>query len=295
MDWVIEISKSERERCSLSPETAEAAFQALRVNGVVMLRGAFARVFVENLYTAFIDQFGEMDAAAMNTLAQSPPPHPFLKTGTKRYDIVPRMEGVFADPAVFGHPILVQLLSRALGPQMRLGGFSIVVSFPGAQLQSVHRDHSHLFPEGDLGSVLPAYAINVNMPLVDVDMETGPTGVWLGSHRWPAARMPEPEAITSLPFQRGDCMLLDFRTIHSGLPNQSRRRRPVLYMPYVRGWFFDDENHNWRPTLNMPLDTYLGLPADLQPLLQRAYTQAMRSRLAADISGSSVSAAESSD
>jgi hypothetical protein len=56
-------------------------------------------------------------------------------------------------------------------------------------------------------------------------------------------------------------------------------------MPYVRGWFFDDENHNWRPTLNMPLDTYLGLPESLRPLLLRAYTQAMRSRLAADVSG----------
>jgi hypothetical protein len=295
MDWVIDVSKTERGRSVLSPQTAEAACRALRTQGVALLRGAFSKVFIAGLYKEFITQFGAMDSAAMNLRAKSPPPHPFLKTGGKRFDIVPRMAGVFADPAVYAHPILLQVLSTVLGPKMRLGGFTIVVSFPGASVQHIHRDHSQLFPEGDLGTVLPAYAINVNVPLVDVDMETGPTGVWLGSHRWPESHKGEPETVTCVPFRRGDCLLLDYRTIHSGMPNQSRRRRPILYMPYARGWFFDDENHKGRPTLDMPLDTYLALPESLRPLLLRAYTQAMRAQLAAGIAGATPSSRESPD
>jgi ectoine hydroxylase-related dioxygenase (phytanoyl-CoA dioxygenase family) len=40
-----------------------------------------------------------------------------------------------------------------------------------------------LFFEPGVGPSLLAHAVNVVVPLIDVDMETGPTGVWLGSHR----------------------------------------------------------------------------------------------------------------
>jgi len=89
---------------------------------------------------------------------------------------------------------------------------------------------------------LPAHAINVAIPLIDVAVETGPTGIWLGSHKWPESYIPPPEAMTSVPFQRGDCILVDYRTLHTGLPNHSNLVRPIIYMTYARTWFFDECN-----------------------------------------------------
>jgi hypothetical protein len=282
MDWIIAVSKAERAAEALSPETAEAAFRALRVEGVAILRGLFSETFVDGLYKEYIAQFGALNAGEMNARAKSPPPHPFLKVGGKRYDITPRIVGAFADPAIFADPILMNILRHLLGSDLKLGGFTIVVSFPEAPGQHIHRDHPQLFPEGNLGSVLPAHAINVAVPLVDVDIETGPTGIWLGSHRWADSQRSESGAMTRVPYQRGDAVLVDYRTLHTGLPNQSRRMRPVLYMVYSRTWFSDDTNYKNRTSLNMPLETYRGLPEAAQDLLLRAYSQAMRSRQVAE-------------
>jgi hypothetical protein len=277
MDWVFAVSKDERARGALRPKTAEAARRALRTQGAAVLRGALAPTTVDAVHQAFLAQFGAFDADEMKARALLPAPNPLLKVGAKRYDISPKMEGVLADPAVLANPLLLDMFSGVLGDGIRLGGLTIVVSYPGAELQRIHRDHGHLFLEGSLGTVLPTFAINVSIPLVDVDMETGPTGIWLGSHRWENGRTPASEDMSVMPFERGDCVLLDYRTLHTGLANNSRHPRPLLYLAYAREWFVDEGNHVHRTSLNMSLDTYRGLPESVQPLLLRAYTQAMRS------------------
>jgi ectoine hydroxylase-related dioxygenase (phytanoyl-CoA dioxygenase family) len=153
-----------------------------------------------------------------------------------------------------------------------------VVSHPGATTQHPHRDHEHLFSDPGLGPSLPVYAINVAVPLVDVDVKTGPTGVWLGSHRLPANPPVERHSMTVAALQRGDCMLLDYRTMHAGLPNASGRPRPIVYMVYARPWFFDHSNHVSRIPLDMSLDHYNRLTEPVRRLLIRAYSEAARGR-----------------
>jgi ectoine hydroxylase-related dioxygenase (phytanoyl-CoA dioxygenase family) len=152
------------------------------------------------------------------------------------------------------------------------------VSHPGAPQQHPHRDHDHLFPHPGVATNLPIYAVNVAVPLIDVDMETGPTGVWLGSHRWGQRVAVQANSMTALPLQRGDCMLLDYRTLHAGLANRSEWTRPVLYMVYARRWFFDDVNYINRIPLDMPLEHYEELPGSARPLLVRAFSYAMLAR-----------------
>jgi hypothetical protein len=282
MDWVIAVSKADRARGALRPETAEAARRALRTQGVAILRGVFPKDAVEGLYKEFLAQFGALDAPGMKARASLPAPNPLLKVGSKRYDITPKMQGPLADPAVIANPLLLDVFSGVLGDDTRLGGLSIVVSFPGAALQHIHRDHGHLFLEGSVGTVLPAYAINVAVPLIDVDIETGPTGMWLGSHRWDDSRQPASETMTTMPYQGGDCIMLDYRMLHTGLPNNSQRMRPIIYMVYTREWFFDEGNNEHRTSLNMSLETYLALPESARRLLLRAYSQAMRSKQVVD-------------
>jgi ectoine hydroxylase-related dioxygenase (phytanoyl-CoA dioxygenase family) len=118
----------------------------------------------------------------------------------------------------------------------------------------------------------------VAVPLIDVDLETGPTGVWLGSHRLPQTATVQDSTMTTCALQRGDCVMLDYRTLHAGLPNLSGRARPIVYMVYARPWFFDDVNHINRIPLDMRLEHYEGLPESVRPLLVRAYTHAMRLR-----------------
>jgi hypothetical protein len=73
-------------------------------------------------------------------------------------------------------------------------------------------------------------------------------------------------------------MLLDYRTLHTGLPNQSARMRPILYMVYARGWFCDDAAHFGLNSPDLSLEDYRSLPESARQPLYRALSQAMRGR-----------------
>ena len=125
-------------------------------------------------------------------------PNPIGPRGKARFEITLRMSGAFCRPDVFATPLLRSVLAPLLGADMQLNSFSIVVSYPGALMQQIHRDHGHLFAsDPSLGPNLPVYAVNVVVPLIDVDLETGPTGVWPGSHQWDSSIRPQPDTVTA--------------------------------------------------------------------------------------------------
>jgi hypothetical protein len=278
MDWIVSVSEGERAAGALLPATANAAYAAMRNGGCVLLRGVFPVTVIDGLYREFLAHYGAMDARQMAAQAAKPLPNPFLEVGDKRFEIVPRMRGAFGDLDVFANALLRRFLMPLLGSDMRLSGFTIVVSHPGATLQHPHRDHAHLFTEPGIGKSLPVYAVNVSVPLIDVDMQVGPTGIWPGTHLWPGEELPPTETVTAVPFQRGDCILIDYRTLHTGMPNRSTRVRPILYLVYTRTWFFDEVNHAGRAALDLPMDKFLSLPETVRPLLLRAFSQVMRAK-----------------
>ena len=268
MDWIVAVSNEERAAGQLSAASTNLANAALQKNGCVLLRGAFPDPIIDGMYQEFSTRFG-LDAAAMAVAAKAPPPNPFMEVGECRYEIALKMTGVFASPDVFANPMIIKFLSPLLGADLKLSGFTAVVSHPGAGPQHIHRDHAQLF-EG-LGPSLPVYALNVAVPLIDVDLETGPTAFWLGTHRAPDGTMPTLQPPTIVSFKRGDAILVDYRTLHAGTPNKSAKHRPVIYMVYARTWFFDEINHIGRASLEMPLATLRSLPPSTHSLLLRAY------------------------
>ncbi|HEX3675380.1 MAG TPA: phytanoyl-CoA dioxygenase family protein [Rhizomicrobium sp.] len=278
MDWIVEVSDDERANFALHEATAARAQAALREHGCLVLRGTFDPAFIAALYAEFLAQYGALSAAEMEALSAKPPPTPLLKVGEGRYDITPRMTGAFGRTELFANPLLCRFLTLALSGAMRLSGCTLVASYPGAARQHIHRDHPHLFGEADVAANLPAYAISVALPLVDVDAQNGPTGVWPGSHRWNDGAPPAPETAIAVSLRRGDCLMTDYRTLHTGLPNTSAQVRPIAYLVYARPWFFDELNYTTRPSLDMTLEEYEALPADAQSLLTRAFAQAMRLR-----------------
>jgi hypothetical protein len=278
MDWIVAVSADEVANGQLSPESERDAHAAFREHGCVLLRGAFPRPVVEAMFNEFVTRYGSLDAQRMQNEAAKPPPNRYLRVGEARYEITLRVSGALGALDVIANRLLLRFLNPLLGDDMLLSGLTAVVSHPGAAQQHIHRDYGHLFAEPSVGPGLPVYAVNVAVPLIDVDLQTGPTGIWLGSHRWAPNVVPQRQAMTECPFQRGDCILLDYRTFHTGLPNLSGRARPIVYMVYARPWFFDEVNHANRVSLDMTLEQYDQLPPSVRPLLTRAFSQATRAR-----------------
>lgn len=275
MTYIVPVSPEERGAGQLANATAKAAYSILNTHGFVILRGCFATDVVDRMYGEYQAQYGAYDLAGMQELSRRP--SPVIEVGQARFEIVMKLTGAFNTDA-FANPVLLKFLTALMGPNMRLSGVSAVASYPGADQQRMHRDSGQLFPEYHVGPTLPTYAINVSVPMIDVDAIIGPTGVWPGSHRFPDTKLPPPEDLRVIPFQRGDAVLIDYRCMHAGLPNTSTVVRPILYMVYARPWFFDDENHPQRAPLDMPLETFMALPDGLRPLLLRAYSSQIRAR-----------------
>jgi hypothetical protein len=279
MEWIVAPSADECARGQLLPETQREAHAAFHTHGCLLLRGVFPPPFVDAMHQDYVARYGALDAHSMLEQSQRPVPNPVYACGKARFEITLRMTGAFGRPDGFANPLLRSVLAPLLGADMQLNSFSIVVSYPGALMQQIHRDHGHLFAsDPDIGPNLPVYAVNVVVPLIDVDLETGPTGVWPGSHRWPSNIQAQPDDVTACPIQRGDCMLLDYRTLHTGLPNQSARVRPILYMVYARGWFCDEATHFGVNSPDMPLADYHGVPEQARMPLYRALSQAVRNQ-----------------
>ena len=274
---VVSVSPDERAQGQLTPPANVAAVTALHEQGAVILRGAFPTGTIDALAGEFAARYGGLDLAGMEARAMAPPPNPIQKVGDGRFEIAMRMTGLFGKPDLFANRIVLNFLGQLLGGNlMRLGSMTVVASFPGAAVQHIHRDHAQLFQEfANIGPNLPIFAVNVSVPLIDIDQTTGPTGIWPGSHRW-TTNDPPRESMVSIPFQRGDCILMDYRTLHTGLPNHSQKVRPILYLVYTREWFFDDNNHRQRIPLDMPLADIEALPEELSLLMLRARQQALR-------------------
>jgi hypothetical protein len=277
---IVPVSETERARGVLTQDNTHAAIRALHEVGAAVLRGAFSVAAIDALQGEFAARYGRFDHVGMRELSQQPAPNSIQKVGDGRFEIALRLSGVFGQPSLFANPILINLLGPLLGNSlMRLGSVTAVASFPGAAMQHIHRDHQQLFHEfAQIGPALPMYAVNVSIPMIDIDPVTGPTGIWPGSHRWQEQQQATPQGMASIAFQRGDAILMDYRTMHTGLPNNSQKVRPILYLVYTREWFFDDNNHRTRAPLDISLEQLQLLPDELRLLMMRAHQQAVRAR-----------------
>jgi len=97
---------------------------------------------------------------------------------------------------------------------------------------------------------LPATAITVGIPLLEMNEVHGTTALWPGSHR-DGGRLKE-ESINPI-VREGSCMLWDFRLWHAGTPNRSALPRPLLYLTYCRPWFLEPNFDKWINPKQRPL------------------------------------------
>ncbi|MEO7248442.1 MAG: phytanoyl-CoA dioxygenase family protein [Novosphingobium sp.] len=163
------------------------------------------------------------------------------------------------------NPPLAGVLNQVLGSDWIFDAIGVIVSWPGASDQHVHRDGPSLFAEAGIDAILPAYAVTVSIPLQDNDALAGATAFWPGSHR-SAVRLidSQPEAPEA---HAGSCVLWNFRIRHRGLGNHSQQPRLLLYLTACRRFWTD--SFNFEPGRNSKLLIDAGLLANL-PEDQRA-------------------------
>lgn len=171
------------------------------------------------------------------------------------------------DESVFASAELMKFLPAVLGEKFVLSVFSCVTSDPGSSLQHRHRDSIGLF-NSPVDYFCPSFAINLFIPLVSLNEQTGTTRLWPGTHRNPVGPedVAETDAVTSF-IPTGSAMLMDYRLIHEGTPNVSQQPRPIMCLAYTRDWFVDTHHFKKVSPLNMEVDDFLKLPKAHQQLL----------------------------
>ncbi|MBV8687649.1 MAG: phytanoyl-CoA dioxygenase family protein [Alphaproteobacteria bacterium] len=196
-------------------------------DGIIALKGAFARDWVERMHADILALFDEARAV----------PGGALPRGPQRWyvEVHPERIGGFADIAA--HPWFVAVCEAVLGPDYRIVEVGFDIPFPGAADQPWHRDF--LVPEATTkGRRLNSLAFNLTA--VDTRPEHGafeiapgtqwdrfegcPRGMFPPRALWPryVAR-----AVPKLP-QMGDMSARSALTIHRGTANRSNEARPVL-------------------------------------------------------------------
>jgi ectoine hydroxylase-related dioxygenase (phytanoyl-CoA dioxygenase family) len=254
-------SEAERAAGTLGSEMIEQASQSFRIEGALIIEDivdttivAEARQAFGEAYSCYLDGSEHEEA---------------LRVGGRRLLITVNLEPPFDNPQLFANPYLLPVLRAALNDGFVLGAFGVVCSLPSAPAQHRHHDGGILFPSSGLDKLLPAAAITVGIPLLEMNEVHGTTALWLGSHR---DAKPLEEGIEPVVHE-GSCMLWDFRLKHCGTPNRGTVPRPLLYLTYCRPWFVEHLNFNKRNPKQKPLlakkNFLSGLSEEHQHLLAR--------------------------
>mmetsp|Transcript_27217 Transcript_27217/g.41785 ORF Transcript_27217/g.41785 Transcript_27217/m.41785 type:complete len:447 (+) Transcript_27217:76-1416(+) len=172
---------------------------------------------------------------------------------------------------------VMQILTNdhILGKDITLHSFGTALSEPGANAQYWHKDDAYLYSGDTIGEFglggndLPAYAVTMMLPMLDLKLEHGPTEFCMGTsfldgiielgddlpvlnksltNEGSAFRdyaMYDGQEACSPNFWRiarlnfGDLLLFDYQIRHRGGPNLSDDTRVVMYLTYSRSWFKD--------------------------------------------------------
>ena len=235
---------------------------ALYGDGIIGLKGAFERAWVERLRQ-------DMEALYADALKR---PGGAVGRGPKRHYVEIHPEDIHGFVDLATHPWVVAVCGAVLGPEYKIVEIGFDVPNPGAAAQPWHRD----FPAPDetlVGRRLNSLAFNITG--VDVTEEMGPFEIapgtqWDDPTSFEHGMFPpkslyeryERRAQRKMP-QMGDISVRSALTIHRGTPNTSRIARPVL----VLGADAPDARNAERHDLQITRAFYATLPEELKQRL----------------------------
>ena len=250
--------------------TRKKAVRAFRDKGAVWLSGVFTRGFIGRLKSAFQRDYASLGEQELGRR--------FALVGDRRYMISVQIEPPFQSPKLYANNEVMPIVENVLGAGCVISSFSAVVARSGAEAQSVHFDVPPLFESEQLCASLPAYALTMVVPLIDLDDSTGCTAIWEASHRRIGARRQLQRLAGSgsdagsnpAMLAAGDVLLMDARLIHRGTANSGPVDRPILYIVYSRPWFRDHQNFGEQPAINIAASQLLKVPKKHRALFEMA-------------------------
>jgi len=240
----LNITPSEIESRQMTAEHLQAAKQAMAEDGFVILNNV-----VDLGHIGMLRE--KMLADIATILHREEVPYQFT-TGHIQHDPPPFPPYLFRD--VLLNDMAVAVSVAVLGKHPKNTFYSGNTNLPGSGTQPVHVDLGQLWP--NLEKAHPPYALVINVPVVDMDENNGSTEIWPGTHLdttmsidMETLRLPEDvlerRRAVCPPIQprvkAGSMLLRDMRLWHRGVPNHTKRARPMIAMIYWVHWWHTNE------------------------------------------------------
>lgn len=240
----------------LSADTLADAVQRIRADGYVIFESVLPPDFVQELHTEFMAVFSTY-------IAQSE-----TNRGTNRHQMHLPFRAPFNDERIITSPFALPVIDALLGEEYVCRYFASDTPLPGSDYQAVHSDIPALFPNSN--TVVPAYALVLNIPLVDFTPDNGPLEVWPGGTHYSTLPPGEIQKLApnmhaeSVLMPAGSLLIRDGRMWHRGTPNRANAPRPNLALVYSYPWLAS----GYKP-IGIPADTY----EQLSPRAQKLFRQ----------------------
>jgi hypothetical protein len=242
----------------VTAENAAEGGAALRRLGAVVIDGAFDPATIDALRASVMARQPEFADRSLLT--------DWKDNGDGRFIAPVLIDRAIYDSGVLGSPALAAIAAAALGDDWVVDAFGVTMAYAGCPAQRVHRDGFSIYPETPLSAMLPAFALTVMIPLVDVNADGGVTSFRLGSNHYDE-RLEKAELV-STTLERGSLIAWDFEVLHRGEANTSQIDRPMLYFTLCRPFWTDMANFGGAARVR------LIVAEDVVPLLDRRYARA---------------------
>jgi hypothetical protein len=236
----LDITPTEVQSGQMMPDHLDAAVQAIRNDGFVILNDVIDLAHIALLRDRMLE-----DLQAI--LARTDTPFNWNTTNVQQ-DPPPFPPYLFRD--VLFNDMAIAVTKAILGAGLRNTYYSGNTALPGDFKQPVHPDMSQLWV--NLTVAPPPHALIVNVPVVNMRAENGSTELWPGTHldtrmnvqrgaievpeEWVETRRAEVPPIQP-SVRMGSLLIRDPRLWHRGMPNHTDAPRPMIAMIHVIKWW----------------------------------------------------------
>jgi uncharacterized protein YfkK (UPF0435 family) len=241
---VLKPNAEERSAGHWSPENLKLAVDAIRRDGFVVLEDV---VDPEHIRILREKELEDID------ILLNRKDRPFnWNTGNLQQDPPPFEPYLFRDILV--NDFAIDVTHAVLGDGVKNAFYSGNTALPSEERQPVHADIGNLWQ--NMEHPHPAFALVVNVPLVDVSAENGSTEIWPGTQHNTSCAIQDgfieisPEVLAARrqeapPLQptikAGSILIRDIRLWHAGMPNRTPNPRPMVAMIHYVSWFPTDK------------------------------------------------------
>jgi len=250
--------------------------QGLETDGIIALKGAFSRDWVERVREDIDVAFDEARSREGGAVGRGP----------NRWYVEIHPEALRGFVELVDRPWVRAVCEAMLGPDYQIVEIGFDTPFPGAQVQPWHRDFPSP-PETKDEHRLTSLAFNLTT--VDTTEEMGPFEIAPGT-QWergddfdheqfpPESEYARYEALAVRKYPEvGDISARSALTIHRGTPNRSQVSRPVLVLGVDAPGAGNDAHHDLAVTegfwnrLPQRVRDHLSCPvvSELRPIVQK--------------------------